>query len=454
MLIWVYAHSALMIDVLNALEIEFVVLGNHEFDFGAPLLSKLLADANFTSFGSNIRQRPRVSDSDGDTTGKLFSGLVDFQVLPLANGLKLGLFGVSTTATGKDPFAGDSVVFEDPVAHARRCVAHLQALGANVVIALTHFKVAEDKALASQVPGIHLILGGHDHEIMTLFKSETLIHKSGQDAHWLGRVDLYVRKTEPCYDRESGDVEVTFEWQMLCNRGFEPDPVLRALITRYSDRVYKELEAQGKLDLLAISHTMLDGSRASCRTQETNLGNLIADALRHELHADVGVINAGFIKGDRLHDANLEITPHWLDKFLPLKKPCIVVAMSVADLKLALTQMLKKFPSMSSSFPQIAGCKLEFDASSRQITTFSLSNGSQESDSSAAAETDDDSRVVRVATALVPSMDGWAFFDKGTRMDLTTSEPILVRDVLSSFLKRQNGEIAYPVNDKRLVIQH
>lgn len=446
-----------MIDVLNALEIEFVVLGNHEFDFGAPLLSKLLANARFTSFGSNIRQR-RSSDSDGvlDTSGELFPGLVDFYVMPLANGLKLGLFGVSTTATGKDPFAGDSIMFEDLVVHAQRCVAQLRALGADVVIALTHLKIAEDKALASQVPGIHLILGGHDHEIMTLFKRETLIHKSGQDALWLGRIDLHVRKTKALYEHESGrGLEVEFEWQMLCNRGFEPDPVVHALITEYSDRVHKELQAQGKLAPLAISRTMLDGSRVSCRTQETNLGNLIADALRQELHADVSVINAGFIKGDRLHDANVEITPHWLEKFLPLKKPCVVVEMRIADLKQALAQMLRKFPNLNSSFPQVSGCNVEFDASSRQLTSFSLTGSHEHSVSSTSTDAaHDEFRMVRVATALVPSMDGWEFFERGTRVQLPCAyEPLLVRDVLSSFLKRQGGEIAYPVSEKRLVIQ-
>lgn len=443
-----YGHSALMVDVLNALEIEFVVLGNHEFDFGAPLLSKLLTKAHFTSFGSNIRRR---SGSDGGDDTELFPGLVDFQVLPLANGLKLGLFGVSTTATGKDPFAGDSVVFEDIVVHAQRCVAQLRAQDADVVVALTHLKVGEDKALAAQVRGIHVILGGHDHEIMTFFKRETLIHKSGQDALWLGRVDLHVRKTEAIYDRESGrGLEVEFEWQMLCNRAFEPDPVVQALVREYSERVHKELKAQGKLEPIAISRTMLDGLRASCRTQETNLGNLIADALREELHADVGVINAGFIKGDRLHDANLEITPHWLEKFLPLRKPCVMVEMTVADLKRALTQMLKKFPNMSSSFPQISGCKVEFDASSRQLIHFSLNIHEPAPSQS---EIGGEDRVVRVATALVPSMDGWEFFKRGTRMQMQTQEPLLVRDVLSSFLKRQGGEVAYPSNESRIVTQ-
>ncbi|TYZ58170.1 hypothetical protein PybrP1_003034 [[Pythium] brassicae (nom. inval.)] len=426
--------GALMVEVLNALGVEFVVLGNHEFDFGGELLAELLRGAKFTSFGSNIRQRG---------SNALFPGLVDFEVVNLQNGVKMGIFGVSTTVTGKDPFAGDHVVFESEVPHARRCVEALQELGADLIVALTHFKLEEDKALVAQVPGIHLVLGGHDHEVMSVFSGDTLIHKSGQDALWLGVVDIHVEKTSATYDK-SATVAVDFQWQMLCNRGYAPEPGLCALLLAYAARVHAEAKAQGKLERLAVSRTILDGCRASCRTHETNLGNLVADALRKELGADVAVLNAGFLKGDQLHDAGLEINAQWLEKFLPLRKPPVVVPLSVRDLTGALTKMLRKFPQMSSSFPQISGFALRYDANARAITSLSFADGS-----------DDPDRQLRVATVCVPSMDGWDVLAKNLSVEAAATardSGALVRLLVGAFVKRQGGEIAYPASEARITI--
>lgn len=426
--------SALMIDVLNAIGVEFVVLGNHEFDFGSERLAQLLRGAAFTCFGSNIRERK--------ASHALFAGLVDYQVVSLPSGLALGLFGVSTTVTGNDPFAGDAVVFEPEVAHARRCVDALQALGADAIVALTHMKIADDKILAAQVPGIHVVLGGHDHEIMSICNGDTLIHKSGQNAQWLGAIGIAITKTDATYDK-STTVTIDLEWQMLCNRGYAPDPTVLALVQAYSARVHAELDAAGKLVPLAIARTALDGTRLSCRTRETNMGDLVADALRDELHADVAVVHAGFIKGDALHDAGVAITEHWLETFLPQRKPTIVVEMSVRDLTRALTHMLRKYPQMSSAFPQVAGIELCYDASAQQITSARIA-GCDAMDESAS------SRLVRVATVLVPTMDAWSFFADATRL---TTGPI-VRALVSAFVKtHRGGEVAYPANGQRLVIQ-
>jgi 5'-nucleotidase len=420
-----------MIEVLNALGIEFVVLGNHEFDFGAPLLKNLLTDAQFTTFGSNVRDT---------VTRDLFPGLVDYQVLPLPNGLRLGIFGVCTTVTGKDPFAGTEVVFENEVMHARRCVEVLKDLGVDVIVALTHLKVAEDQALVAHVAGIDLVLGGHDHEPMSLFVNNTMIHKSGQDALWMGHVELTITKTEETYDRSSS-VDVGFQWQMLCNRGHEPEPACQEILLKYAAHLEQELRSQGKLEPLATSRTLLDGSRLTCRTRESNFGNLITDALREELQVDIAILNAGFIKGDDMLDADSAITMHWLEKVLPLRKPSVVIEMSEENVRSALTQMLRKYPNLSSSFPQISGFHAVFDFTERKLVSFSLDGEPREKEKTTPQ------RMLRVATAMVPSMDGWEVFAAGA---FSPTGP-LVRDLVASFVTKKK-EIMYPSCENRLSI--
>jgi 2',3'-cyclic-nucleotide 2'-phosphodiesterase (5'-nucleotidase family) len=439
-----------MVEMLNQIGIEYVVLGNHEFDFGAEHMRDLLARAKFTCFGSNARSA---------TNGELYPGLADARVIPLSNGLRLGLFGVVTTVTGKDPFAGPSVVFDDERPHARRCVGELKAQGANVIVALTHFKVAEDVRLAMQVPGINLILGGHDHFPITCAAGvDTLIHKSGMDALWLGAVEMSLATSAQAVEGKPADVRVSFQWQMLLNKGYQADPGCLAILKKYVHHVEQEELAQGKLEPLGTALTALDGRRVTCRTQESNMANLVADALREELRADVGLVNAGYIKGDELNDPGLVITRKWLEKYLPLVKPTVVLELPVKQLKGALTYWLRRYPAMSSSHPHFSGLRAVYDvaqAPNPAISSIRLSKENYETGveagnaghSTETREAEDMDRLVTVAMPLLSSMDGWRFFADARQV---RSGPI-VRDLVERFVRR-NPEVAYPPQEGRLRI--
>lgn len=437
-----------MIKMLNAIGIEYVVVGNHEFDFGAEHLSALLADANFTCFGSNARCA---------SNGELYPGLVDTCVVPLSNGLRLGLFGVVTTVTGKDPFAGPSVAFEDEIPHARRCVEQLKAQGAHAIVALTHFKMAGDARLAMQVPGINLILGGHDHFPVTCTAGvDTLIHKSGMDALWLGAVEMTL--TTPIatnvVEGQTARVQVGFQWQMLLNRGFQAEPACLAILNKYVHDVEQEELASGKLEPLCTSLTALDGRRTTCRTQESNIGNLVADSLREGLGADIGLVNAGYIKGDKLNNPGLVITRKWLEKYLPLVKSTVVVELSMGKLKEALTYWLRRYPAMSSSQPHFSGLRVVYnvtDPTLPVISTIELAKENYENGCESvgidAEEEDVMDRLVTVALPLVSNLDGWHFFGDARQL---RSGP-LVRDLVETFVS-QRPQINYPPKEGRLCV--
>ncbi|KAE8880753.1 hypothetical protein PF005_g2078 [Phytophthora fragariae] len=441
--------GALMVEMLNQIGIEYVVLGNHEFDFGAEHMRDLLAGAEFKCFGSNVRTA---------TNGELYPGLVDTCVIPLSNGLRLGLFGVLTTVTGKDPFAGPSVVFEDERPHARRCVEELKAQGANVIVALTHFKVAHDVRLAMQVPGINLILGGHDHFPVTCAAGvETLIHKSGMDALWLGAVHMTL--TTPKISRKVeapiANVRVEFQWQMLLNHGYQADPGCQALLNKYVQDVRQEELAQGKLEPLATACTALDGRRITCRAQESNMGNLVADSLREGLGADIGLVNAGYIKGDQLNEPGLVITRKWLEKYLPLVKATVVVELSVHELVDALAYWLRRYPAMSSSQPQFSGLRVVYDntdTTKPKITSIRLARENYEATAENPRDESNDEQadtpmdhLVSIAMPLLSGMDGWHFFEGARQLK---SGP-LVRDLVETFVS-QRPQIDYPPKEGRL----
>lgn len=81
----------------------------------------------------------------------------------LLGGVRVGLFGVCTAATPSLSYPGPNVRFLDVVSTAQACVRKLRAQGANVIVALTHVSVMQDREIAKNVPGISILLGGHDH---------------------------------------------------------------------------------------------------------------------------------------------------------------------------------------------------------------------------------------------------------------------------------------------------
>ncbi len=79
----------------------------------------------------------------------------------------------------------------------------------------------ERPELAKQFPSISLILGGHDHSPVTEVQGETLIHKSGHDAHYVARIELHVEKTlsRNVNQEVTKTVKIVPEWRMILNKG-------------------------------------------------------------------------------------------------------------------------------------------------------------------------------------------------------------------------------------------
>lgn len=417
-----------MVDLLNNLGVEFVVLGNHEFDFGETTLLDLLPRATFATFGSNIRLR---------STGQTLEHTTDSVVIPLANGLRLGMFGVCTVTTAADSFPSENVVFESEVAHARRCVHEMRSQGVDAIVALTHVRLPVDKLIAKQVPGIDMILGGHDHEPMSLFEGSTLIHKSGQDALWLGEIELQITKTARA-NRSS----VAFRWGMHSNRGYSPDPTCDSILREYAHRVEREESSNGQRSVLGTSMTLLDGTRMTCRTQESNLGNFVADAIREEYDADVAIVNGGYIKGEKMHSAGLQITPKWISTILEIPNASVLIQMRAEDFRDAMLRMLSRYPAVNASFPQISGIyavyNMQENPSAPTLKLFRDANHVHEIDGSC---------EIKVGTSdfMVNEMPG---FHKSTM--LVENGP-LIPDLVAGFLQTRK-QIAYPLREDRIVI--
>src|SRR6516165_8998225 len=142
-----------MVALFNTLGVDAVVFGNHEFDFGPEVTRQRMTEAKFLWFGTNVL----------GPDGQPFGGALATTTRQVG-GLTIGLFGLLTPETARLSSPGPMVTFAPVVPTAKTTVEALHQAGADVIIALTHLSLAEDRALAQQVPGISVILGGHEHE--------------------------------------------------------------------------------------------------------------------------------------------------------------------------------------------------------------------------------------------------------------------------------------------------
>ena len=150
------SKGAQMIELTNALGVEVAVLGNHEFDFGPAVAEERVRASRYPWLGSNVLT----------PGGEPAVGTVDLW-LKEVDGYRIGFFGLLTPETATLSQPGPNIRFAPPLAIAEAAVKRLEEMGADLVVALTHQDLADDRALAANVDGIDIVLGGHDHDPIT-----------------------------------------------------------------------------------------------------------------------------------------------------------------------------------------------------------------------------------------------------------------------------------------------
>jgi 5'-nucleotidase len=333
-------RGAQMIDAWNALELDYAVFGNHEFDIKTEELLARMKESKFTWLGANVIDTK---------TGKVFGGTPQF-VIRLIGGVKIGIIGLLLPETKETSSMEASLSVTDFCETAKRLVPEIRALGANTVVGLTHLFMAQDKKLAG-CADFDLILGGHEHTLLQSSANGTPIFKMTADAREVGRFDLYI-------DKKTGKL-ASMDWRVIpVDDKIADAPEFAPVVAKYKDL----------LDKLAVrvgaTATELDALSYSSRTKETNVGNFIADAYREAVGADIGFVNGGSIRADLTY-APGPLTMRDVLSILPFNNPIVKVEVTGKTLMDILEHGVARSreDNEPGRFPQVSGLKFTFDAS-------------------------------------------------------------------------------------------
>lgn len=329
-----------MIEGLNAMGLDITSFGNHEFDFGVDLLLTRMKQATFTWVNANIIDRK---------TGRLVGDTPPY-VVRTYNGVKIGFLGLCLADEGMStPNLKARLDILDPVEVAAKYVPQMKQEGAEIIVAVTHLRIRADQTLAERVPGIDVIIGGHEHYPITVMSGQTLISKAGMDARLVARIDLTKRPT--------GVLDRYYEL-IPVNDKVKDDPDTLAVVNKWETRLGAEMGNR-----VGATTEPLDAVDFRIRGMETNISDLVADAVRAAAKTDVAVVNSGGIRGNRVYPAG-PLLRRDIVAMHPFGNTICVVQLSGANILAMLNASVAKLPGADGGFPAVSGMRFRVKVSS------------------------------------------------------------------------------------------
>ncbi len=332
--------GAHIIDILNHMNVDVMVPGNHEFDFGPENFQTRINEAKFPVVSSNI----------ADKDGKAPTNTVPHKMVEV-NGIKVGFYGLTTEDTVEVSSPGDWT-FAPSVETGAEMAKILRQEGADLVVAVVHTPLDVDMELV-RASSADLVLSGHDEHLLTFYNGKVVLTESESQANFSVITEITVNKEE-----KDGKVTVTWEpgFRIVDTATVEPDAEIAAVVKGYTDKLDAELKVE-----IGTTETALDSRRATVRGGEAAIGNLIADAIRDAVDADVAITNGGGIRADREYPAGTKLTRGDILAELPFGNKTVKLALSGKDLRAALENGLSQVEKAGGRFPQISGMVVTAD---------------------------------------------------------------------------------------------
>ena len=354
---------------MNYMAYDAMALGNHEFDNPLSVLRQQHDWARFPFLSANIINQ--------DTGMPLFKSHEIFDL----DGLKVAVVGFTTQDTVRigNPEFLQGLEIQSPIAVATKIVPAIAA-NSDLVVAVTHmghYRFGEnggnapgDVALAKAVDGLDVIVGGHSQTATFSpdVQNDTLIVQAKEWGKYVGRLDLQLRngeisvinyqlipvnlKKKVLIDGEK--VSVYIDQEIVA------DETLKAMLEPYQNQGQEQL-----MQVIGHADAVFVGAREQVRTNETNLGNLIALAQMERVQADLGIMNSGGIRDDMPAG---DITYKDVLTVQPFSNTVAYVDLTGAEL-MPYLQVAANKEAGSGAFAQFAGTTITMNGNSIESAT-------------------------------------------------------------------------------------
>lgn len=332
-----FDRGAHAIDLTNRVGIDLFVPGNHEFDFGEKIYRKRMSEAKFSILAANLR--------DGD--GQQLAGHRDVKHFTF-EGVKIAVIGLTADDSPKKSSPG-KLQFTASVPLAIKLAGELREKGADIVVAVAHAGRRQDVRLFNS-GALDVLLSGDDHDLAVLYDRDTAMIEAMSEGEVVTAIDLEITVREKKGKR-------TVRWhprfRIIDTADVHPDASVAARVAEYQKVLSKELDVP-----LGKTAVELDSRETWVRLRESPIGNLIADAMRERLGADVAIINGGGIRGAKTYPAGSELTRRDIMVEMPFGNKLYMVEMTGADLMKVFENGLWYAGKTNGRFAHLSGVHL------------------------------------------------------------------------------------------------
>ncbi|MEK5235888.1 bifunctional 2',3'-cyclic-nucleotide 2'-phosphodiesterase/3'-nucleotidase [Paenibacillus sp. FSL L8-0470] len=350
---------------MNLMKFDVGTLGNHEFDQGVAAMKTQI-------FGGvdPINSKVNHAGSDFDyinanaVDSKTGEPIITPYVIKEVGGIQIGFIGVVTKATPSkvSPAGTAGVKFlsaEEEVAAIEKYAKELQQKGVETIIVLAHdpattkndVTTGEAADLANALPAnspVDVIVAGDNHALANGVVNGKLVVQAYSYGSAFEDIKLVIDPTTRDVKSKTAVVTTTFQ------ENITPDAETQALVNKYL-ALHPELTQP-------VGTTDGTINRNDAYTKESNLGNLIADAMRQadfgdgKGTADFAFMNPGGIRAD-LPKGNVAFGD--LAKIQPFGNTLVKLTLTGEQIKTLLQQQwnVKADGTVDTKTLQISGLK-------------------------------------------------------------------------------------------------
>jgi 2',3'-cyclic-nucleotide 2'-phosphodiesterase (5'-nucleotidase family) len=271
------------LQLMLSIGFDAMTLGNHEFDLTPATLSQAVS----TAFGQGSFPLLSANLVMEDSSLQLLKSFVSPYTIKKFGNVSVGIFGLTTPATNILSSPSPAFVDTNIVQIAAAMVDSLTARGCQVVICLSHLGVMLDQTIASYVPGIHVIVGGHDHyvtekpiEVMNPAGQKTLIVQANSNYLDMGKLRLEV---------VGNNVRMVSYEMIPIDSQFPADPATEAIVDQLKaniEGVYGPVYSQ-RIGYVTQTLKEVADDLSVPGLKDTHIGNLVTDAFRAATGTDI-----------------------------------------------------------------------------------------------------------------------------------------------------------------------
>lgn len=397
---------------LNRVGYDALAIGNHEFDFGPDTLADVIEGTDKTgpwiSANLDVTGEPRL-----DSLRR--RGRIAASAVVNIDGRKVGVVGATTPRLPQISTPRNVVVGEVTEA-VQAEVDRLRQRGVRIIVLSSHLQsIEEDVALAPYLRGVDIMIAGGGDELLA--NDDDLLQPT--DAALAATARPYPVQARDAEGRTvpvvttSGDLRYIgrliagFDARGNLVRVSEESGPVRVIGGDHRDAVQDDQATQRDVvdpvqesgdalaeNRLADTQVQLDGRRGpGIRTQETNLGNLVADSMLfsgRRVAAEAGLPapaiafhNGGGIRNNNVFPAELSSGITELDTFavLPFSNfVSVIPSVTRAQLKDTLEHSVSNVEQVDGRFLQLSGLRIVWDPTKpvgQRIITATLDSGEQ-----------------------------------------------------------------------------